>query len=139
MRWIILWIILQIILREMTAADISLNICSTERITTAPIWRIQSVSFFLIRQGINLIQILSDAEKREAAKSLAAVITGIIGIAPLVEVMTCFIMTVWAMGEALEDVRCLMAGGNVPLWKSADEWKIVTGRAFKYGNGQNGR
>ena len=46
MRWIILRIILQIILREMTAADISWNICSTERITTAPIWRIQSVSFF---------------------------------------------------------------------------------------------
>ena len=78
----------------------------------------------MIRQGINLIQILSDTEKREAAQSLAAVITGIIGIAPLVEVMSCFIMTVWAMGEALEDVRCLMAGGNVPLWKSADEWKL---------------
>ena len=89
----------------------------------------------LIRQGINLIQILSDTEKREAAQGLAAVITGIIGIAPLVEVMTCFIMTVWAMGEALEDVRSLMAGGNVPLWKSADEWKLSLDGLLRMGTG----
>ena len=94
---------------------------------------------FLIRQGINLIQILSDTEKREAAQSLAAVITGIIGIAPLVEVMTCFIMTVWAMGEALEDVRCLMAGGNVPLWKSADEWKLSLEGLLNMGTGKTAR
>ena len=79
---------------------------------------------FLIRQGLNLIQILSDTGKREEAKSMAAVITGITGIAPLVEVMACFIMTVWAMGEALEDVRNLMEGGNVPLWKSSEEWNL---------------
>lgn len=89
----------------------------------------------LIRQGINLIQILSDTEKREAAQGLAAVITGIIGIAPLVEVMTCFIMTVWAMGEALEDVRSLMVGGNVPLWKSADEWKLSLDGLLRMGTG----
>lgn len=94
---------------------------------------------FLIRQGINLIQILSDTEKREAAQSLAAVITGIIGIAPLVEVMSCFIMTVWAMGEALEDVRCLMAGGNVPLWKSADEWKLSLEGLLSMGMGRTAR
>ena len=93
----------------------------------------------MIRQGINLIQILSDTEKREAAQSLAAVITGIIGIAPLVEVMSCFIMTVWAMGEALEDVRCLMAGGNVPLWKSADEWKLSLEGLLSMGMGRTAR
>ena len=69
-----------------------------------------TVSELLIRQGINLIQILSDTEKQGGSQSLAAVITGIIGISSPCGGHELFIMTVWAMGEALEDVRCLMAG-----------------------------
>lgn len=79
---------------------------------------------FLIRQGINLIQILSDSGKRQEAQTLAAVITGLTGLAPLLEVMTCFVMTVWAMGEALMDIRELMAGETISLWKQNSEWSL---------------
>lgn len=33
-------------------------------------------------------------------------------------------MTVWALGEALADVRCLLEGGKVPLVKSSSQWKL---------------
>ena len=79
---------------------------------------------FLIRQGLYLIHILSDTGKREEAKALAAVITGAVGLAPLLEVMACFIMVVWAMGEAVMDIRSLLSGGKVPLWKNTEDWKL---------------
>ena len=47
---------------------------------------------FLVRQGLNLIHILSDGTKREEANALAATITGITGMAPLLEITACFIM-----------------------------------------------
>ncbi len=78
----------------------------------------------LIRQGLNLIHILSDSAKRNEARGLAAAIVGVTGLAPLVEIMACFIMVVWAAGEAVMDLRTLFAGGKVPLWKNRDEWKL---------------
>ncbi len=85
----------------------------------------QTVSqLFLIRQGLNLIHILSDASKRDEARTLAFTIAGASGIEPLVEIMTCFIMGVWAAAEAVADLRSLLSGGRVPLWKTPDDWKL---------------
>ncbi len=78
----------------------------------------------LVRQGLNLIQILSDPAKRNEAHGLAAGIAGVTGLAPLAEVMACLIMCVWAAGEALLDLRILYDGEKVPLWKSAEEWNL---------------
>ncbi len=78
----------------------------------------------ILRQGLNLIHILSDPAKRDEARGLAAGIVGVTGLAPLVEIMACFIMCVWAAGEAVMDLRTLYAGGRVPLWKSSEDWKL---------------
>ena len=77
-----------------------------------------------LRQGMNLAHILRDPVKREEARSLAIVIAGGTGMAPLAAVLSFFIMTVWALGEALADVRCLLEGGKVPLVKSSSQWKL---------------
>lgn len=79
---------------------------------------------FLVRQGLNLIYLLSDSIKQEEIKTLAAVIAGVTGLAPLLEIATCFIMIVWAMGETVMDLRVLMRGGRIPLWKTAGEWQL---------------
>ena len=73
---------------------------------------------------MNLAHILRDPVKREEARSLAIVIAGGTGMAPLAAVLSFFIMTVWALGEALADVRCLLEGGKVPLVKSSSQWKL---------------
>lgn len=79
---------------------------------------------FLIRQGLNMIYLLSDSGKQEEARALAAVITGVTGLAPLVEIMSCFILVIWAMGESMMDVRKLLSGGSIPLWKNQGDWKL---------------
>lgn len=79
---------------------------------------------FLIRQGLNMIYLLSDSGKREEARALATVITGVTGLAPLVEIMACFILVVWAMGESIMDIRGLLSGERVPLWKGREDWSL---------------
>lgn len=76
------------------------------------------------REGLNLVHILSDSGKRQEARSLALTIVGGTGILPLVSVVAFFIMAVWALGEALLDVRCLLDGDKVPVFKTASDWKL---------------
>lgn len=86
---------------------------------------IQTVHRLLaVREGLNLIYLMSDSQKREEAKALAMAVTGIIGLAPLVYLTTFFILSVWALGEALADIRGLLAGKKVPLWKRAEDWTL---------------
>lgn len=81
-------------------------------------------SLMKLRHGMNLLHILSDGEKREAARNLAAAIVGGTGLLPLVGVTAFLIMGVWALGEALWDVRTLLNEGRVPLLKTRETWKL---------------
>lgn len=77
-----------------------------------------------VREGLNLLHILSDSQKREEARGLALLITGAAGITPLVFLTAFFIMSVWALGEAVMDIRGLLAGKKVPLLKSKEDWTL---------------
>lgn len=77
-----------------------------------------------VRTGLNLLYLYSDAEKREEATSLAMVILGSTGLAPLAPILSFFILSVWAAAEALTDTKILMNGGQVPVWKTRDEWRL---------------
>ncbi|MEY8339437.1 DUF5702 domain-containing protein [Lachnospiraceae bacterium 62-35] len=81
-------------------------------------------NIFLMREGLNLLHILSDGVKREEARNLAAVLVGASGLAPLVLLVTFLIMNLWAAAEAIYDLRELLSGGKVPLWKSEGDWKL---------------
>lgn len=78
----------------------------------------------LVREGLNLIHILSDSQKREEAKALALVITGALGLTPLVEITAFFIMSAWALGESILDIQALLEGGNIPLLKGREDWAL---------------
>lgn len=90
-----------------------------------------------IREGLNLIHILSDASKRAEARNLALTITGLAGVSPLVLVTTFFIMSVWALGESIMDIRGLLAGRNVPVWKSAKDWTLELDGLLQMGSSQD--
>lgn len=75
-----------------------------------------------VREGMNLIHILGDSEKREQARTLAASVVGATGVLPLVTITAFLIMGVWAFGEAVADIRTLLSGGRVPLLKSREDW-----------------
>lgn len=87
-----------------------------------------------IREGLNLIHILSDSARRAEARNLAMAITGLAGVTPLVLVTTFFVMSVWALGEAIMDVRGLLAGRKVPIWKSAEDWSLSTEGLLQMGS-----
>ncbi|WP_394524411.1 DUF5702 domain-containing protein [Lacrimispora sp. JR3] len=87
-----------------------------------------------IREGMNLIHILSDSQKREEAKALAGVITGVTGIAPLTGVVAFFIMGVWALGESIVDVKMLLEGKKVVLVKSKDTWNLTLSSLLELGS-----
>jgi len=78
----------------------------------------------MIREGMNLIHILSDGQKREEAMSLAGLITGAVGLAPLTGIVAFFVMSIWALGEAIVDVRMLLEGEKVVFLKSRNTWKL---------------
>lgn len=77
-----------------------------------------------VREGLNLIALFGDAEKRSQAEGLALAVTGAGGVSVLSRVVAFFIMTVWAFAEAVEDVRTLLAGGMVSWVKEGDNWKV---------------
>lgn len=91
---------------------------------------------FAVRQGLNLIHILSDSQKREEAKALALIIVGGIGIGPLVDIMACLVMSIWAMGESIQDLRILMSGGKIPLWKQNKDWNVSLEGLLEIGQNQ---
>uniref|UniRef100_UPI000AA2D675 DUF5702 domain-containing protein n=1 Tax=Clostridium sp. NkU-1 TaxID=1095009 RepID=UPI000AA2D675 len=68
------------------------------------------LDILMIREGMNLIHILSDGQKREEAMALAGLITGSVGLAPLTGIVAFFVMSIWALGEAIVDVRMLLEG-----------------------------
>lgn len=77
-----------------------------------------------VREGLNLIAILTDPQKRQEAEALAAAIVGASGFAPLIGITAFFIMGIWALGESLVDVKILLSGGKSPVWKDKDTWNL---------------
>ena len=78
----------------------------------------------VVREALNLLHLFRDSSKRAEARTLALAITGAAGIAPLTEVVTFFILTVWAFDESVEDVKILMNGGKLSVMKMQEEWKV---------------
>lgn len=77
-----------------------------------------------VREGMNLVHILTDPQKRAEARGLAMTITGVGALTPLLMITTFFVMSVWALGESLMDVRGLLAGKKIPLLKAKTDWQL---------------
>lgn len=86
-----------------------------------------------VREGLNLIHILSDGPKRSEAWELAAAITGAAGAVPLTGIVAFFVMTVWALGEAIADLRALLAGERIPLIKTKEDWRVDLSGLLNFG------
>ncbi len=74
-----------------------------------------------LRAGLNLIHLITDSDKFNAAWSIAEMASSIPGVPYLIQAT---ILTIWATAEAIIDVRDLLAGKNVPLFKTTDQWNL---------------
>lgn len=78
----------------------------------------------LLREGANFLYLASDGSRMAAAQAMATMLVGAIPVPGLVVVTAYALLLGWAFGESLLDVRELLAGGKVPVFKSADTWKL---------------
>lgn len=90
-----------------------------------------------VRTGLNLAWLLSNTQKRQEADALAAVIAGVTGVGPLTAVISFFILSIWALGEAAGDVKALLHGQKVPLWKSEATWRLDLDNLLQMGRSGN--
>lgn len=93
---------------------------------TGDIENLKSVAgrLLLIREGVNMVHLVSDGTKRAQAAGLAAAIASAFLIPPATGVIEAAILLCWAFGESILDVRELFDGGKVPLVKSASDWQL---------------
>ncbi len=76
----------------------------------------------LLRTSLNGAHILSDSVKSGEASAAATALT--LWWPPLQPGVYMLIVSAWAYGEGLIDVRTLMKGYGVPMIKNASEWKL---------------
>ena len=77
-----------------------------------------------IREAANFISLLSDPVKVQQAQSLALTIGGASLNPVILEMIHIAILTAWALGESILDVRGLLIGKRIPLIKSNDLWTL---------------
>lgn len=77
----------------------------------------------LWREVANVLYILTDSAKVAEAQALAAALSAVILMPALMEPVKYTILFAWAYVESLQDVKTLLSGGRVPIWKTAADWK----------------
>lgn len=87
-----------------------------------------------VREGLNLLYLLSSPEKRTEANNLAMMITGAGAVTPLHLVVTFLILCVWAMGESMMDIRGLLAGKRVVMLKTDHTWTLTLEKLLAMGS-----
>ena len=90
---------------------------------------------FAVREGMNYIHILKNAEKRRAAEEFAATIVGSLGMPVLIPVVSCMLIGFWAAAESVLDLRLLLSGGKVPVYKNNADWKLGISGLMSLGEG----
>ncbi len=93
---------------------------------TGDIENLKSVAgrLLLIREGVNIVHLVSDGTKRAQAAGLASAIASAFLIPPATGVIEAAILLCCAFGVSILDVRELFDGGKVPLVKSTADWQL---------------
>ena len=78
----------------------------------------------LVRETANYLYASGDEVMSSETGALAAVLIGWTGIPALVALMKHALLLAWSYGESLLDVRGLMEGGKIALWKDSSTWKL---------------
>ena len=78
----------------------------------------------LLREGANYLYCVRDEAMSAEAGGLAALLIGWTCIPELIPVMKHALLLGWAYGESLLDVKTLMDGGKVELFKMPGSWRL---------------
>lgn len=76
----------------------------------------------VLREAANAVYIFTDEEKCMAAELAATVLASLMMVPEIADLLEAAILLGWAYAESVYDVKTLLAGGKIPLIKSADTW-----------------
>lgn len=79
----------------------------------------------LLREGMNYLYCVENTVMSTQAGTLALTLTGFLGIPALTSATKHALLLAWAYGESLLDLRKLLAGGKVPLFKDDTSWTLT--------------
>lgn len=79
----------------------------------------------LIRGVLNFAWLIQHASSNEGLQMTAAGLSAALGGWIPQGLMAVLLMVIWAMAEAVCDVRALMAGRHVPFWKDSSSWCLA--------------
>lgn len=79
----------------------------------------------VLREGMNLAYLLTDAQKKAEALSYASALLGFTGNMAIIKGGQYLILTVWAYGEAIMELRELYKGNKVEFVKKKSNWRLT--------------
>ena len=80
-----------------------------------------------MREAANALYLFSDKTKSEEARLVGLALSTILGVPELEELFQATILFTWAYVESLYDLRVLLSGGRVVLFKSEKTWHYSLG------------
>ena len=78
----------------------------------------------VIREALNFMFIMTDAEKYRASRDLALAITAGGATPALTVLVQCLVVSVWALLESILDLRLLLQGKKAALFKTKEDWML---------------
>lgn len=85
----------------------------------------------VLRETANFMYIMSDSEKQAEAEALALTLAAVILFPELKDLIKLSILIAWSYAESVNDLRILLAGGKVPIWKDRASWRLGLENALK--------
>lgn len=76
-----------------------------------------------IREGANLLYLITDSQKKNECFTLAVQILGYTGNMVLIKAAQYLIMTLWAYAESIVELRGLYSGESISIIKNAGNWE----------------
>ena len=84
-----------------------------------------SQRLILLRQAMNYMYIVTDTQKKAAAREMAIAVLGAASATVVaVPVVTTLILMAWSYAEAISDVKALLSGKKIALMKTKDTWNL---------------
>lgn len=78
----------------------------------------------VVREVLNFLYLNASPVKKAEAEGVAAIIGAILTVPEGTEVITQILLLCWAYGESAFDVKTLLAGRKVPLFKDDSSWNL---------------
>lgn len=86
-----------------------------------------------IREGANLLYLITDSQKKNECFTLAVQLLGYTGNMVLIKAAQYLIMTLWAYAESIVELRGLYSGESISIIKNAGDWETDINGLINFG------